>query len=413
MNVMSNNSIKKKVLFLSREFQHPNNACGICLYNLALELINRGCEIYVISLVPQKGVFKYDTCFHVTELHEDRFTTLCNIAKSSCNYFVKVFYKIIQFFRLIIVTLSTPNTAPLKSREIYKVAKHIVLEQGIDMVIGSYSPYETNYASVLLKKWRRDLKVLNYHLDPLLMPGNSIQYISRYKRKRANSAVISELGIVDKLLVPETFYEEYPKSDKVCPVGFPLYKMKSNLENTPYNFNPKFINVVYVGTLDSTNRNIAYTLKLIDSLAKSGLNIQLHIWGSLLDNETRELIQNCRYADYHGLINSNLVPSLLATSNILLNVCNFTYYSSLPSKIFQLFASQKPILVIKRNSYDTSLPYFVKYGNVYFAEEGNLSKELVSELKNFIISSTSIIHKSNKDIFFKYTPQYICDQINC
>ena len=36
-------------------------------------------------------------------------------------------------------------------------------------------------APVLLKKWDTNLKVINYHLDPLLVPGNSSRLISLYK----------------------------------------------------------------------------------------------------------------------------------------------------------------------------------------------------------------------------------------
>lgn len=405
---------KKAVLFLGREFQHPNNACGICLYNLALELINRGCEIYVISLVPKKSVFKYDSNIHVTELYEDRFTTLCNVANGSSNWLVKLFYKIIQFLRLFLVSIITPNTAPLKSREIYRVAKHIIFEYGVDTVIGSYTPYETISASVLLKKWKPGLKVVNYHLDPLLAPGNSSRFISQYKYRRAYNAVIKEISIVNKILVPETFYEIYPVNDKICSVGFPLYRMSCDVNSVPYKFNSDIINMVYVGTLDSKNRNISYTLELIERLNTVGLNVRLHIWGTLLDSETIELVRIRENVEYHGLINSNLVPTLLSSADFLLNVCNFTHSSSLPSKIFQLFASRKPILVIKRSNNDASLPYFIKYGNVHFAEEGDFSIDHIRRLQAFFTRGQNnfIIEEAKENVFFKYTPYYICDQID-
>ena len=403
----------KNVLIISREFQHPNNACGVCLYNIALEFLKRGCNIYVVSLVSKMGVFQYDSHIHVVELYEDWFTTLCNQANSSSKKVVKTIYRIIQFLRLFLVSVITPDTAPFKTREIYRTAKKIVRECKIDTIVGSYTPYETISAPILLKRWNTTLKVINYHLDPLLVPGNSSRLISLYKYKRAYSAVIKEVSIVDKILVPETFYEIYPNCDNVIPVGFPLYKKNVGKEKLVYNFNSSFINIVYVGTLDSTNRNISYTLRLMDSLASMGLKVKLHIWGSLLDNETQELVGNCRYAEFHGLIDSNLVPSILANADILLNVCNLTHYSSLPSKIFQLFASNKPILVIKRHDKDTSLPYFKIYGNVYFAEEENWSEELLNNLRSFILQrNNDRTDERNSSSFLKYTPEYICDQIN-
>ena len=404
----------KKILFLSREFQHPNNACGICLYNLALEFIDRGYEIYVISLVHKKCAFRYDSKIHVTELYEDKFTTLCNVANGSSKWLVKFFFRIVQFFRLFLVSIITPNTAPLKSREIYRAAKHIIFEYEVGTVIGSYTPYETISASILLKQWNPDIKVVNYHLDPLLVPGNSSRFISQYKYRRAYNAVLKEISIVDKVLVPETFYEIYPVDDNICSVGFPLYKMSRDANNVPYKFNPDVINMVYVGTLDFKNRNISYTLELIERLNAVGLNVRLHIWGSLLDTETIELVRISENVEFHGLINSSSVPTLLESADFLLNVCNFTHSSSLPSKIFQLFASHKPILVIKRSNNDASLPYFSKYGNVYFAEEGDFSDEHIRGLLAFLIrgQNNCIIDETKENVFLKYTPQYICDQIN-
>ena len=56
-----------KILILSREFAHPNNACGVCLYNIADEFLKSGNEIYVISLVRTVGRFKYDGRCHVID----------------------------------------------------------------------------------------------------------------------------------------------------------------------------------------------------------------------------------------------------------------------------------------------------------------------------------------------------------
>lgn len=400
-----------KILILSREFEHSNNACGICLYNLADEFCKRGDEVHVISLVPTLQSFIYDERLEVVEILEDSFTTRCNNIKYEKSKLKIMIFRLYQIIRYVWAFFLYPNTAIFKTKELYKCAKQIVTLNSIDMVIGSYTPFETISAAVLLKKWNPRLQLVNYHLDPLLAPGNTSKLFSWYKHKRAKSSVLTELQYANKVLIPETFISLYPLSKKLSPVGFPLY-IPNTIKSERSYFDKGSINIVYVGTLDSYNRNIDYTIALIESLVARGLSLKLHIWGCLIDRETKESVSNSEVAIYHGMVDSKEIPSILQSADILLNVCNETHNTSLPSKIFQLFATGKPILVIKRNENDSSLPYFEKYGNVCYAQEGNNTPEVINSVESFVKRKTCISVLDQNDIFYKYTPSYICDLIN-
>lgn len=399
-----------KILILSREFAHPNNACGVCLYNIADEFLKSGNEIYVISLVRTVGRFKYDGRCHVIEVQEDVFSTICSNAKQKRGILYYLFFKVVQFLRYFFVLFVYPNTAPCKTHEIFRIAKKIVSHEKIDSIIGSYTPYETIKAAVFLKIKFPSLKVVNYHLDPLLVPGNANKYVVNIKRKKANRSVEKELKYVDKILVPETFVQNYPSISKIQPVGFPLYKpFESEIINI---FDKETLNIVYVGTIDADNRNIDYTITLIESLRNKSIKVCLHIWGTLLDKQSQNSINNSNAVVYHGIVECSKIPSILASADVLLNICNKTHYTSLPSKIFQLFASGKPILVVKRNSVDMSLPYFEKYSNICMVNEGDCSEETLTQVSRCLENRHDVAVSSQLKMFDKYTPKYICDLIN-
>ena len=90
-----------KILILSREFEHSNNACGICLYNLADEFCKRGDEVHVISLVPTLQSFIYDERLEVVEILEDSFTTRCNNIKYEKSKLKIMIFRLYQIIRYV------------------------------------------------------------------------------------------------------------------------------------------------------------------------------------------------------------------------------------------------------------------------------------------------------------------------
>ena len=399
------------ILFLSREFGYGNNACGICLLNLADEFVKRGDTVTVLSLAMEPHNEPYELKgIKVIEYKENWFTSLNTKMKKKTGFFVKVLFSVIQLLRLPFALLLYPRVSRRQERILYKAAKKIVEEKNVSHVIGSFSPCETTYVPMLLKKAFPQLKVVNYHLDPLMIPDNSSALINRYKFLKGKHYIEKELNYVDILLAPDST-EGIIKHNKIRYVGFPLFLDNLDVIESDFCKNEDEICMVYIGTLDKTNRNIDYTLKLLDLLNfQSARPIKLHLWGALLDHETMSLVNKSAHTVYHGTIENKFVPDLLTKADFLLNVSNKASYNAIPSKIFQLFSSRKPIINIVKHPDDFAVRYFNSYPSALSIPEYEDFDDIKTILV-FINANVGIKVILSEDAFVKCRPSYICNLI--
>ena len=100
-------------------------------------------------------------------------------------------------------------------------------------------------------------------------------------------------------------------------------------------------------------------------------------------------------------------------ADFLINITN-SYKAIVPSKIFELFATCKPIVNVISNQDDGSLSYFEKYPLVYsiIAEEKSFDKE-IEDLKDFICicKGARADFSEVKSLYYANTPQFVCERI--
>ena len=112
-----------------------------------------------------------------------------------------------------------------------------------------------------------------------------------------------------------------------------------------------------------------------------------------------DIERNSDIVEHHGLIDNLEVHSLLMKSDYLLNISNAILYRLLPSKMFAMFATGKPIINIVFNPNDSSIPFFKRYGNCLFVEMWKDVKDIdLSRLKEHIYVN---------DAFDNYRPETI------
>ena len=84
----------------------------------------------------------------------------------------------------------------------------------------------------------------------------------------------------------------------------------------------------------------------------------------------------------------------------------------IPSKIFQIFAANKPIIFCISSKKDKSIPYFDLYGHTCFVKEYECNEEADLKLVLSFIKDNYLKHLIIDDqLFEKSTPQYICNEI--
>ena len=137
----------------------------------------------------------------------------------------------------------------------------------------------------------------------------------------------------------------------------------------------------------------------------------LHIWGFVRESVTLEKLKAYSiFVTYHGMIDPSEVMDILQKSDILLNISNKVSYNAVPSKIFQLFSTKKPIINIIRHREDYAKRYFEKYPSVFFIEE-YLNDADSMKMAKYIDNSYGKAVEISDSLYESSTPRYISDLI--
>lgn len=401
----------RKILILAREFAQGNNACGICLLNIAKEFVRRGDVVTVLSLKSAPQRFPYDlNGIKVIEIGEYWFTSLNTKWKQKPGIFYMLVFRFIYLLRLPFVFLLYPRISRKQEKILLRKSEKIICEDGIGYVLGSFSPCETAYVPILIKKKYPKITVVNYHLDPLLIPDNYSICINRFKYFKGTRFVKKELSVIDMLLAPDST-KGIIEHCKIKYVGFPLFFDNLSVVDSGFCKIENEITIIYIGTLDKSNRNIEFTINLLEKINdRIGEIVKLHIWGTLLDFETQQTVRDSNIVNYHGTIDNKYVPDLLLKSDFILNVSNLNSYNAIPSKIFQSFSTRKPILNIVKHPMDFSVRYFDKYPLALSIPE--YDKELdLNDIIEFINLNLGQKATLTKDAFLTCRPSHLCDLI--
>ena len=405
-----------KILFIGGQGR-LSDANSVCIRNMAKEMLSRGHKVWILATGREHSVIEreQDGAFFV-EVPMDYYSRLILLVKKKKNGALSVFYKIVSLLRHIFLLPFYPHTSPYRSIRLAHYAKKLVENNEIDLVVSTYCPFENIYAGIRLKKrFGRKIKVVSYHLDLRTGSQNSSSLVRRYIHRHSLNSLIKENKIVDKMLIPYSGFEEMNKvasqlSNKVQYVGFPVFIVDGVKEECALPFEENTINISYIGTLNASNRNPQYFIDLLEMLSsKIGINVLAHFWGDM--GSLENVLRSSHVTRYHGKIDSNYVRYILDNSDFLLNIGNRIAYEMLPSKIFSLFATGKPIINMITHPKDASLPFFDRYKNSVGIREYYRDPNDVTLLADFIESKRGVEPINVNTLFDDFTPAFLCNLI--
>ena len=396
-------------LLIGGRFDLDVGANSICIRNIAFELKKRGHKVFLIT-----NSWDFDSYHEFEELKiwgiKQSFFESLEKFQRKIPFIGSLLFRIASYVRRILLLPFYPNVSAIRSFRITTLAKKIICQKQIDVVISFYRPIEALYSSVKLKQhFEKKIKVFNYHLDLLYSDPNAS--FSFFLRNRIKSFVKKEFNMVDYIILPETEKKKIV-DDKIIYSGFPVCLLKNNEVDFNVNFSKDNINCVYIGSFDCNNRNPFYILKLIKLFnEKSTRKLLLHIWG-FVDNEIKKMFSEYDFIHYNGFLESSYSLSVLKQSDFILNVGNKNTYSMLPSKIFTSFLSGKPIINIIRSKKDISIKYFEEYAHSLNIFEEDLRKEdHYKQLIDFVFANKGKIFDIPQNLIESNTPEYIINII--
>lgn len=402
---------RQRILFICGHYASPRYANSICVKNLAEEFYKMGCEVWVVGMNDSASQKNSVINGIHTVLLPEPFLIRTENEKEKESKLRIIVRCLLRFLHSLYSIFFYPNVDYPRSSKLYEAALQIISEVGINTIVVTYKPYSAIHCGIKIKKKFSDIRLVTYHLDLIMSPHNSSRIVRKYKNALASRKIEKELSIVDKMLLPSS--AALISSEKVSYVDFPLYIPIKDKTVSIDSFKQDTINIVYVGSLDDYNRNPSYIFDVIKKTPRIyNKNVSLHVWGGISDIISKEL--NTNNVIYHGMANPDMVPSILANADFLLSIGNKITYSMIPSKIFQIFASKKPVLFIQKHEQDKSARYYLSYcASCVIKEYANTVQQSIEIIIDFIRDYYKKEINISDSLFEKSTPNFICKEILC
>lgn len=405
-----------RIVFITSRYLPSPDANGICVHQIIEQLKSEGHKIICICS-QEEGQTKIEQIGDVEIIRVKRsyFAYLLDKSrdKGNKNMFV-LFLLLIRRVRLFLSIPIFPNIEPARSRKILKLVESKVKENSIDCIIGVFRPFEGVNVAQKIKKTYPEIVCGAYYLD--LLKGATIPKIfpvSLYN-VLCDKSELKAFKNLDFVMMAESGKKIYstPYFDRVLGkihyINFPLFRDISNESYSNITYDEEYFNIVYAGYLDSGYRNPRYIFEVIKNLIEDGIKVKMHIYGrNNCMNIINEFCQeHPNHFYYYGAVESDKAKGAILAADAVLNVSNKND-SIVPSKIFEIFSSCRPIISVISNPNDPSLTYLNQYPCSHIVNEydGKVKNDEV-KLLSFIgkSKSSNITFKEIEPLFFSSTP---------
>lgn len=392
--------MKKKVLFISREFWPESNGTITCLNNFLPDLAeDYDITLYSnpINLKEYKGEYKGLTLKRpkstLDNLYRIKFNLLnklfnLNLDKNTSKvlgFIIKLLF--LPFRELINRYGYINNEAWQRNLENYINDNELV--ENYDILIAVGNPFENVKSAYKLKIKNPHLKFIILEFD--LYTDNPVSIINDNNRNERIEEEYKWFEAANFIFVTKEMESTILNSElkkwknKIIPFNLPTL---TNIEDyKPENiFDNNEINIVYSGMLYKDIRNPKFTLKLFEKVINKDPRIKLHIIGKgceeILTEYQNVLKDNLKV---YGHRSKKFTQNAQYSADILLNISNNTL-SQAPSKILEYIGTTKPIINVYSIDNDICENYLKNYPLSTSIKEDNKKLDLLADkIYKFII----------------------------
>ncbi len=340
---------------------------------------------------------------------------------------IPVILRNLRRFLLLFRVNAYPNVEPSRTRSLVEKSSLILESQEIDCVLAIFRPFSCVKAASALKQLHPRVLCGAYYLDLLLgqpLPINN-KYTNRLFHKLAVRGERRAFESLDFVILPiagekvyaipeyshlrsKFFYSEFPSlfvDEKVSMTVNPTYELRDRID------------LVYAGVLDKEYRSPEYLLQLLSHTGRIlGKPIHLCFYGRSNCNDIIERYahQEWLVARHNGTINPHAVVDQYVSADCLVNIGN-AIEGMVPSKLFELFGTCKPLLHIAKAKYDSSVNYVEKYPLGITLHEWETMTGEAQRLARFLRHSIGKKVEINtvQTIYYQNSPEYVaCDVLS-
>ena len=404
----------KKILVVMGTYLPRPSANGICLKGIIDILKEQGDEVIVLTSNLHNYPF-YEEIDN-TKIYRIKDKFIYTDKFNSKNVFFKKIFKLIDKISSLFKLLVYYNVSLTRKRRYTLKADELMKEYKFDMVISVVRPAETLYVLKFLKKNYPEIKTVSYNLDILndiniskfINPLYQVKTIRFYRRISLYIDAIINLNYSKEYFL-SSFYKNL--HNKMYFVDIPTFhQIKSEYEIKDWKDNT--INIVFTGMLSETIRNPETILKCFFYLRD--IDFVLHFYSRGCEdilNEVKKQLGN--KIELHGFVPTEVSYAAIKKADYLLNISNKTNYQ-VPSKIFEYFASGKPLINYIYSDNDPAMKYYNQYDNRIDICSGNNIEQESKKLRMFLFNKRkkSMTYKELEEIYYENTPKCLVDILN-
>lgn len=406
------------ILLLTNRYIPNADASGICVSKIAKQLILEGHNVTVISIKADNDDIDMDILDNalVYRLNAPLYVQRLRANEGDPYHgFKMTTYTILRKISILLRLSNFPDTFPDQSEALFRKSEKIILENQIDCVISSFRPFSTIAAAIKIKKKYPHIICGGYYLDILkcIKPNKIIpDIIFDNFCDRQEIQVFKKLDFILMAEGGKDIYNSpkfFPIKEKIHYINFPIFNKYDNKKNIIINYEKSHINLIYAGHLNKNFRNPKFFFDVLVKLCMENYPLKFHIYGN---SNCDVMINNycTKYPEhfiYYGQVDQDYAAAAIFSADIVVNFSNKMNYM-VPSKIFELFASCKPIINIINNPEDQSIQYFDKYPMTLLIKEySNTISEAADKLRIFLDNYTkqNLEFDKVKKVFYNATPE--------
>ncbi len=393
-------------VFLTNQYLPKPGATGLCVHQLAKNLVAKGKNVYTICYEDGNKEKQYDGV-NIVKIHIPSFL---NDNQSASNVKRKYQYCMSLFSKLIHLRKYPLRSIKLVYNYIKEVEK-LILIHGSVTIIASYTPLEAVVAAMKIKKsYPETVKIVYYSTDTLSNEQSDDGILPKKYRTRLGISWEKKLfKVFDKILIMECHKDHYYSDifeefkGKFSLVNFPLFeKIENSYPKQRSNSNK--INLVYAGTLYQKLRNPCYLNSILIELSEK-FELEAVFLGGGDCEEIMEIaeVDSGESIKYLGMQPHNIAKKYISSADILLSIGNVESPMA-PSKIYEYMSTGKPIIHTYTYDKDPCIEPLRKYGNALLLK--NTDKNGVKKVLEFINNRSCIQYEEVEKIFIKSTPLY-------
>lgn len=258
---------------------------------------------------------------------------------------------------------------------------------------------------------------LYYQFDPHGL-HESLPLETKAERIALECAVMTHAryAITTRALLAQ--YQQHPSYQPLChkmiALDFPTFCQKQWQEQIApaFAFEKEYINVLFCGTIDDDFRSPAYFLETCASLFETVPTLRLYFLGSIMSEVLSTFAT--RYPEHiflHPVVESDIANATIAQADMLLNIGN-SITNMMPSKIFDYFATGKPIINVQKIEHCPANPYFAQYPlQITLNEFANA--DVTEALAAFLVQhkGTALPYDAVLPLYETATPQYVANEL--